>query len=175
MQEIIERISKVFSVENVVQQNNHQWFLTVPKKQALESVTYLRDREGFVHFVLLSCADWIESGKFQLTYLLNHPVKKVDIGIRVFIDREKAEMESAHYLWEQIATYQRELYEMFGITFPGSPRLTDPLLLEGWDNTPPMRRDFDTLKYVEETYFPTPGRKTNDPGTHMKEKLYPNE
>jgi len=38
-----------------------------------------------------------------------------------------------------------------------------------------MRRDFDTKKYSEETYFPRPGRKTHDPKTYMKEKLYPND
>jgi len=38
-----------------------------------------------------------------------------------------------------------------------------------------MRREFDTLKYAEETYFPRPGRETHDPATYMKQKLYPNE
>jgi NADH-quinone oxidoreductase subunit C len=38
-----------------------------------------------------------------------------------------------------------------------------------------MRREFDTKKYSEETYFPRPGRKTNDPAEHMKKKLYPDE
>ena len=36
-------------------------------------------------------------------------------------------------------------------------------------------RDFDTKKYAEETFFPRPGRKTNDPKEHMKKKLYPDE
>ena len=66
-----------------------------------------------------------------------------------------------------------EIKEMYGIDFPGSPRVDDSFLLEGWDDIPPMRRDFDTVKYSEETYFPREGRTTNDPGTYMKEKLYP--
>jgi NADH-quinone oxidoreductase subunit C len=74
-----------------------------------------------------------------------------------------------------VATYQRELKEMFGIDFQGSPRVNEAFILEGWDNIPPMRRDFDTKKYSEETYFPREGRGTNDPSEYMKQKLYPNE
>jgi len=84
-------------------------------------------------------------------------------------------MTSAHHLWEQVATYQREIKEMFGINFPGSPRVDESFLLEGWDDVPPMRREFDTKEYSEKTFFPRPGRESNDPATYMKSKLYPNE
>ena len=124
---------------------------------------------------MISCADWIEKGEFQLTYILNHPEKKLDVGVRTFIDREEATTESIHHLWEHAPTFQREIKEMYGIDFPGSPRVDEPFLLEGWDNIPPMRRDFDTKKYSEETYFPRPGRGTNDPAEYMKQKLYPDE
>ncbi|MBN2781385.1 MAG: NADH-quinone oxidoreductase subunit C, partial [Candidatus Marinimicrobia bacterium] len=80
-----------------------------------------------------------------------------------------------HHLWKQAATYQRELKEMFGIDFPGSPRIDEPFILEGWQDIPPYRRDFDTKKYSEETYFPRPGRTTHDPADYMKQKLYPEE
>jgi NADH-quinone oxidoreductase subunit C len=36
-------------------------------------------------------------------------------------------------------------------------------LLEGWTAMPPMRRDFDTVKYCEETYDFRPGRLHVDP------------
>jgi NADH-quinone oxidoreductase subunit C len=91
------------------------------------------------------------------------------------IPRDNPVMESAHKLWEQVATYQRELKEMFGIEFPDSPRLNEPFILEGWNEIPPYRRDFDTKKYSTETYFPRIGRGTNDPEEYMKSKLYPND
>lgn len=150
-------------------------FITVPKEYAVEAITRLRDHEGFAHLVLLTAVDWLEQGQFQLTYLLNNPVKKQDLGIRVLIPRETPVMDSIHLLWGQAATYQRELHEMFGIDFPGSPRVDQPFILEGWDEMPPYRRDFDTKKYAEETYFPRPGRSSNDPTEYMKHQLYPDE
>jgi NADH-quinone oxidoreductase subunit C len=62
---------------------------------------------------------------------------------------------------------------MFGIDFPGSPRVDESFVLEGWDEIPPMRREFDTREYSERTYFPRPGRSTAETKAHMKEKLYP--
>jgi NADH-quinone oxidoreductase subunit C len=64
---------------------------------------------------------------------------------------------------------------MYGINFPNSPRVNESFLLEGWEGIPPMRREFDTKKYSEETFFPRPRQEGKDPQTHMKQKLYPDE
>jgi len=168
----IKNIKKHFKLLQKEEQRENLTFVTVKKEQAVPLVTHLRDYEGFSGFIMLSVVDWIEEGEFQLTYLLNHPEKKVDIGVRTRIDREDATMESAHHLWEHVATFQRELKEMYGIDFPGSPRVDEEFILEGWDDTPPMRREFDSKKYSEETYFPRPGSKSYDPREYMKQKLY---
>ena len=175
MKNLIEKLSKSFELTDVVYQRNDLTFVTVPKENTINLVTQLRDYEGFSHFVLLSVVDWIEDNLFQLTYFLNNPTEKHDLSIRCMIDRDEATMTSAHHLWKQIATYQRELKEMYGIEFPGSPRLNESFILEGWDNIPPMRRDFDTKKYSAETFFPRERPKTNDPAEYMKSKLYPKE
>lgn len=175
MEKIIQNITQRFSVSDSLEKRDNLTFVTVKQDLAVALITHLRDIEGFAHFVLLTAVDWIEEEKFQLTYILNHPERKIDLGIRVYIDRNNPTMDSAHHLWEQVATYQRELKEMFGIDFPGSPRVDESFILEGWDNIPPYRRDFDTLKYAEETFFPREGRETNDPATYMKKKLYPDE
>lgn len=175
MDAILNNIRKKFKITDVIQQRDDLVFVGIDREQAVSLVTYLRDHERFSHFVLLAAVDWIEKGSFQLTYILhNHDIKR-DLGISTLIPREGPVMESAHHLWEQVATYQRELYEMFGIEFPGSPGLTEQFLLEGWDDVPPMRREFDTMKYSEETYFPRPGRKTNKPKEYMRKKLYPDD
>ena len=98
--------------------------------------------------------------------------RAVDLGVRVRIAREDAGMHSIHDIWPTAATYQRELREMFGIDFPGSPRIEEDFILEGWDEMPPYRRDFDTREFSDRFYGHRPGRETADPATHMKEKLY---
>ena len=175
MKDLINKISQAFELKDVVYQRNDLTFATVAKENVISLVTHCRDYEGFSHFVMLSCVDWIEDGVFQLTYVLNNPEKKYDLSLRVMIDREQATMTSAHHLWKQVATYQRELKEMYGIDFPGSPRVDENFILEGWDDTPPMRRDFDTKQYSKDTFFPRERPETNDPKEYMKSKMFPKD
>jgi len=177
MEQTIDKIKKQFPLQDVI--SEHGWFVTCEKADVISLLSYLKSSEGFSHLVLITAVDWIEKNIFQLTYLLNNPQQKTRLGIRTFIERsvwpEESEMQTAHHLWPAAKTYQRELHEMFGIDFPGSPEVNDPLILEYWDDIPPYRRDFDTKKYSEETYFPRAGRGSNDPEQYMKDKLYPNE
>jgi len=175
MDSLIEKLKNQFGAADEIQRKPNQTFFTVEKENVVPLITHLRDVEGFRVLILITAVDWIEDGKFQLTYLLNNPATRNDLGIRTFIGRDGEPMHSVHHLWGHAATFQREIKEMFGVDFPGSPRVDEPFLLEGWDDIPPMRREFDTLKYAEETYFPRPGRETNDPAQYMKQKLYPDE
>jgi len=170
-----ENIKHLFHIEQIVQQRKDLALITAPKEYIVMLITHLRDTEGYKHLVLLTAVDWIEKNQFQLSYILNNPTKKIDVMVKTFVDRENPVMETIHHLWGQAATYQRELHEMFGIDFPGSPKVDKPFILEGWEDIPPYRRDFDTKKYAEETYFPRPGRETHDPKEYMKKKLYPDE
>jgi len=175
MKQFIEKLNSKYDLQEIVYQRDNLVFAAISKENAIEAVTYLRDYEGFTHLVMMSCVDWIEDGKFQLLYLLHNPSLKNDIGIKVYIDRENPEMVSAHHLWKSIWTYQREIHESFGMVFPGSPRLEENFVVEGWDDKPFMQRDFDTHEYAEKTYFPRGNRKTNDPAEYMRKKLYPNQ
>ena len=175
MKNLIDKLSKAFELKDVVYQRPDLTFATANKENVISLITHMRDYEGFSHFVMLSCVDWIEDNLFQLTYILNNPNKKYDLAIRCMIDREEATMTAAHHLWPVIATYQRELKEMYGIDFPGSPRLNESFILEGWDDIPPMRRDFNTKQYSADTYFPREREKTNDPKEYMQKQMHPKE
>lgn len=175
MNAIIEHLKERFPITDISETPDGQTFLSLEPEKLVPLLTSLKTNHGYTVLVICTAVDWIEDGKFQLTYVVNNPKEKSDLGVRVFIEREDASMESIHHLWKHASTFQREMKEMFGIDFPGSPGVDDPFLLEGWDNIPPMRRDFDTKKYSEETYFPRPGRSTNDPAEYMKQKLYPND
>jgi NADH-quinone oxidoreductase subunit C len=159
MRDLHEKLSTLFPLGAMTETRANLGFVDVARDDLIPVLTHLRDREGYTHLVLLTAVDWLEEGQFQLTYLLSNRAQNRDIGLRVRLPRESARMESIHGLWPTAATYQRELREMFGI--------------EGWNDIPPYRRDFDTLKYANDSYAQRPGRETRDPETHMKQQLYP--
>jgi NADH-quinone oxidoreductase subunit C len=173
MKALIERLEREFRVTDIVEQKPGLCFVKVDKELIETLIRELRDREGYTHLAFLTAIDYIEDGVFRLIYMLHNYQTKTTLGVHVDIDREDAEMTSIHELWAQAATYQRELREMFGIRFPGSPRLEEDFCLEGWDQLPPMRREFDTMKFSEERFGSREGRGSEDPRVHMQEKLYP--
>lgn len=148
-----------------------QFYLTVSPEEVRPLLIRLRDERGFTHLSFMTAIDQIEDGQFVLLYMLHHHGGQIDLGLQTRISRSSATMESMHDLWAHVATHQRELQEMFGITFPGSPGLTDDFILEGWAGSPPMRRDFDSYEFAEETFPSRPGRTSHDPLAYKKEQL----
>ena len=173
MKNLYARMKQHFPLGEFHEQRPDLAFVTVERVRLRPLLRFLRDAEGFTHLVLLTAVDWIEDDVFQITYLLNNRATAQELGLRLKIDRKVASMDTIHDLWPTAATYQRELYEMFGIDFPGSPRVDEEFILEGWTGMPPYRRDFDTKKFAEEAFAERGGRETHDPRAHMKQKLYP--
>jgi len=175
MLELYQQLKQRFQLGELTEQRPNLAFISVEREQLRPLIYHLRDQEGYTHLVILTAVDWIEENIFQLTYLLSNREAAKDIGLRLMINRDNPVMESIHDIWPTAATYQRELREMFGIDFPDSPGVNEEFILEGWNNIPPYRRDFDTLKFAEENFAQRPGRETRDPAEHMQQKLYPEE
>lgn len=173
MQDLYDKLQDQFQLGELTRQRPNLAFITVKRDFLRSALLHLRDVEGFSHLVILTAVDWMEDNIFQLTYLIHNRSKGCDIGLRLMLPREDASMDSIHDIWPAAATYQRELREMFGIAFPDSPRVMEDFILEGWNDIPPYRRDFDTKKYSEENFEHRAGRETKDPAEHMKDQLYP--
>ena len=171
---MFEKLQRDFGVTGITELKPGMTTLKVNKDSAESLIRQLRDRHGYTHLNFITCIDYIEDGIFTLVYMLNNYDTKHTLSVHADISRDNAEMESIHNLWAQAWTYQRELREMYGIRFPGSPRLDEDFCLEGWDQIPPMRREFDTKKFSEERFGHREGRSSEEPREHMKVNLYPN-
>jgi NADH-quinone oxidoreductase subunit C len=166
-------IEKRYTVLGVHEKRTDFAVLECEAREIPDVLACLRDSQGYVHLSFFTCVDLIEDNLLELVYMLRSHEKKHDLAVKARISRDNPVMQTIHTHWAAAATYERELREMFGISFPGCPRVEEDFALEGWQGPPPMRRDFDTRKYSEETYFPRPGRSTNDPAEHMKKTQYP--
>ncbi|NOR62431.1 MAG: NADH-quinone oxidoreductase subunit C, partial [Rhodobacteraceae bacterium] len=121
MKTLFTRLKTHFPLGEITEQRENLAFITVERAQLRALMLHLRDVEGYSHLVLLTAVDWLEEGELQLTYLLNNRALALDVGLRVKLPRDGTVMDSIHDIWPTAETYQRELREMFGIDFPGSP------------------------------------------------------
>ena len=127
---------------------------TMPKAGAISALILLKAR-GFEHLSAISCTDWLEEGQFELVYHLWSYRHKIHAMLKTRLPRADPETVTASPVFPHAQTYEREIHEMYGVHFEGNPRLT-PLLLDHWRGPPPMRRDFDTRQYVQDTFGSTP-------------------
>ncbi len=150
MKDIIKRIKEKLDVSELEKIQDDEYRIVVKLENIYESLVLLK-REGFEHLSLISATDWIKDNKFELVYILYSYKDKTILLVSIFIDRRIAKGKTIKELWPVAATYEREIYEMFGIEFEGNDDKR-PFILEGWKGMPPMRKDFDLNKYANKKF-----------------------
>ena len=114
-------------------------------------LTLLRGRAGYVHLSAISCVDWIDDDQFELVYHLWSYEVNILVSAHIRIPREPGVYLSVFDIYEPAAFFERDIHEMYGVYFEGSPDMTKFILTE-WDGPPPMRKDFNSEQWVMDTF-----------------------
>lgn len=112
----------------------------VPAARFAEAAKALRDVVKFERFVDLSVIDHVESGRedrFEVYLLVYSMTEKKHARIKAFTT---GSLPSVTSIYAAAHNYEREGFDLFGVTFTGHPSLTRILLPDGWQGHP-MRRD----------------------------------
>jgi len=149
--ELLDEMESKLEVKGRIQRNRRIWIST-DKNKLMKTLNWLKDH-GFVHLSAISVTDWLEEGKYELTYHLWSYNDKILVTVKTKIDRNRPEINSVIPIWNESAQiHERELHELFGVKFKGNPDLS-PLFLEDWNQMPPFRKDFDWREYVREKFY----------------------
>lgn len=108
--------------------------------------------QGWKQLSYLSAIDWLEDGEFEIVYIVFNWERPVYVQVRTRISRENPVMNSILSIFPGVKYYEREVHEMFGVKFPGNPDHELQLVLEEWDDMPPLRKDFDPKKYSDKKF-----------------------
>ena len=102
---------------------------------------------GYNFFEDVTAVDWYPTEpRFQLTYsLLSHQLKN-RIRIICRLGSDNLTIDSITGVWPAANFYEREVFDLFGITFAGHPRLTRIMMPDNW-NGHPLRKDYPVEGY----------------------------
>lgn len=134
--------------------------LQVESGVLFETLHHVAAQSTYTTLSQLTCTDWLEEERFEVGYMLTTDARDRNLMVKCFIGRDAVTLPSVVSLFPQAEVMERELHEMFGIGFEGNETLYD-FALEDWAEIPPMRREFDTLAYVNEHYDFRGGRDDN--------------
>ncbi len=129
----------------------------VPREALAAVLRWFRDERGFDLLVDITCVDYLNyrdaEDRFGLVYLLaNTRHERADHAARV-PERARLCVPSAVPLWEGANWLEREVWDMFGITFDGHPDLRRILLPDEF-TAHPLRKDYPLQGRGERHNFP---------------------
>jgi NADH-quinone oxidoreductase subunit C len=122
------------------------------KKDDVHHLLSLMKANGFKQLSYLSAIDWPEENVFELVYIVFDWDRAVHVQIRTKLDRDNAVMNTIMPIYPGCQYYERETHEFFGVKFPGNPMFDEQLILEQWDDIPPLRKDFDPRAYSDKKF-----------------------
>ncbi len=134
LSDLAERFPEVvWDGEDVVHVPSAQWY-------ALAEA--MRDM-GFEMCSDVTAVDWMGSRphRFQVAAILTSLSRRARLRMVTTLGREDPRVASLTPLWPGAGYAEREVYDMFGITFDGHPDLTRILMPDDWDGHP-LRKDF---------------------------------
>lgn len=131
--------------------------IVLPKEKLVEVARHLRDAEGFVMLVdVLGIDRATRMGRFEVVYNLFNIEKSKRLFLKVIVEERDASVPSLSSVWESANWYEREAYDMFGITFTGHPDLRRMYMPEDFQYFP-LRKEFPVMGI--EGSLPLPNNK----------------
>ena len=131
--------------------------VVVPVAALHEALRLLRDQRGFDLLVDLTCVDYLNyrdaPDRFGLVYLLASTVSNERLTIRAYLGEAEPIVPTATDLWPGADWMEREVWDMFGITFDGHADHRRILLPEEFAGHP-LRKDYPLQGRGERHNFP---------------------
>jgi NADH-quinone oxidoreductase subunit C len=138
--------------------------LTVKRDEIANALKALRDTSGLEYQQLMEIAgvDYPDRPeRFEVVYQLLSLTKNRRLRVKVATD-EATPVPSVTGLWPVAGWLEREVYDMYGVTFAGNPDLRRILTDYGFEGFP-QRKDFPLTGHVELRYSEAEKRVIYEP------------
>jgi NADH-quinone oxidoreductase subunit C len=138
--------------------------LTVKREAVATALQVLRDTPGLEYQQLMEIAgvDYPDRAeRFEVVYHLLSLTKNRRIRVKVSTD-EATPVPTVTTLWPVAGWLEREVYDMYGVTFAGNPDLRRILTDYGFEGYP-QRKDFPLTGHVELRYSEAEKRVVYEP------------
>ncbi len=123
-----------------------QTVVYVRADRVLAVLQWLHDtpEQTYDYLVDITAVEYRDAGRpIEVVYFLRSLARRVDLRIKVELDpAAELAVDSVVSLWRGANWLEREVFDMFGITFRGHPDLRRILMWETYAEGHPLRKDF---------------------------------
>lgn len=116
--------------------------VTVKKEEIIAVLKYLRDELRYNLLTDVTAVDYLDQDpRFMVVYNLYSIPNKDRLRVKAPVTEGDARIDSATVLWNSANWVEREVYDLFGITFTGHPDPRRILMTDDWVGHP-LRKDY---------------------------------
>ena len=118
----------------------------VPRARLLETMRWLKEtpEQDFDYLVDVTAVEFRDRERpIEVVYFLRSLKRRADIRVKVELQSsDELAVDSVWHLWHGADWLEREVFDMFGITFKGHPDLRRILMWETYAEGYPLRKSF---------------------------------
>lgn len=131
--------------------------VVVPAGSLQPILSYLKSELGFDMLAEITAVDYLEyegaTDRFGVVYVLLNIQTGERLIVKTFVNDPNPTLPSVYPLWKSADWLEREIYDMFGITFTGHPDLRRILMPDEF-TAYPLRKDYPLKGRGERHNFP---------------------
>ncbi|GFE60026.1 NADH-quinone oxidoreductase subunit C [Geobacter sp. AOG2] len=117
--------------------------VTIKKQDLLAVLGFLKQSLQYNLLTDVTAIDYLgkKEERFMMVYQLYSIPNKDRLRIKAAVSEEECRIESATQVWATANWLEREVYDLFGITFDNHPDLRRILMTPDWEGYP-LRKDY---------------------------------
>lgn len=141
MSPVLEQLAESF--ESVTWEDSHGQDVARVPGEDWDAFARAAKEAGFEVCLDVTAVDWMRQRpeRFEVVASLLSMRHKVRLRLITTVGRENPSVASLTPIWPGVGYAEREVWDMFGISFEGHPDLTRILMPDDWDGHP-LRKDF---------------------------------
>lgn len=121
------------------ERKGYEGFLVAAKDLPAVAVD-LRDEMGYDFLSSVTAVDYIDDGLIEVVYHFFKSTGGTALTLSVQVPRDKAEVPTLSLEFPSMDLQEREVFDMYGVTFTGHPDLRRVLMWDGFEGYPPPER-----------------------------------
>lgn len=121
--------------------------LFILPSRIVDACRFLKDDQAFLRLSAITAVDWRPADpRFEIVYLLHSLDRNMRLRLKCWVSEAACEIDSVTGVWRSADWYEREVFDMFGISFRGHPDLRRILMPNDWEGNP-LRKDYPVHGY----------------------------
>lgn len=142
------KLSEVFpDVEFTFSEFRNDLSITFAKENIIDVCDFLKSDDELKFYMLedLTAIDWAKrKDRFTVVYIIYSLHLNKRIILRIGVDEKECSVDTVCSVWASAEWYEREAYDMYGITFINHPDLRRMYMPEEFEFHP-LRKDFPLM------------------------------